>query len=459
MKNYLLLFVFSMLFVNSSAQIVKFAAIGDYGDASTAELNVSNLVKSWNPEFIITLGDNNYSNGEASTIDNNIGQFYHEFIFPYLGGYESGDTVNRFFPSLGNHDWYTTNAQPYLDYFTLPGNERYYDFVKGNIHFFVIDSDSNEPDGRDSNSVQALWLKNALKNSSSDFNIVYFHHPAYSSSSVHGSATIMQWPYKRWGASLVMAGHDHTYERIVKDGFTYVVNGLGGRSIYAFGTPIAGSVVRYNNNYGAMIINSYEDSLVSEFYSISNSRKDIFTLLKPSKNLELIVLPEGMYDNNSDLMIPDTVRVYLRNSVSPYNLIDSSVQLSDNSGYSNSIFSDGKNSTGYYIVIKHRNSIETWSESPEQFLLNNLEYDFTMDSSSAFGNNLVLKGSKYCIYSGDVNQDGIVDASDITFIDNNTYNFIIGYESSDLNGDGITDLADILIGENNAFNIIVSVKP
>ena len=92
-------------------------------------------------------------------------------------------------------------------------------------------------------------------------------------------------------------------------------------------------------------------------------------------------------------------------------------------------------------------------------MINKMEYDFTMDSTSAYGNNLVLKGSKYCIYSGDVNQDGIIDASDNTVIDNNSYNFVIGYESSDLNGDGITDLADLLICENNAFDIIVSISP
>ena len=81
--------------------------IGDYGNAGPDELAVAELVKSWNPEFIITLGDNNYDVGSQSTIDPNIGQYYHEFIFPYIGSYGPGDTVNRFFPSLGNHDWET----------------------------------------------------------------------------------------------------------------------------------------------------------------------------------------------------------------------------------------------------------------------------------------------------------------------------------------------------------------
>lgn len=62
----------------------RFAVIGDYGSGRPQEQDVANLVKSWNPDFIITTGDNNYPNGEASTIDPNIGQFYHDFIYPYL---------------------------------------------------------------------------------------------------------------------------------------------------------------------------------------------------------------------------------------------------------------------------------------------------------------------------------------------------------------------------------------
>ncbi|MBZ0159711.1 MAG: metallophosphoesterase, partial [bacterium] len=112
---------------------VRFAVIGDYGFAGQPEADVANLVKSWNPDFIITVGDNNYPSGAVSTIDNNIGQYYHDFISPYLGLWGPGATINRFFPSLGNHDWATTGAQPYLDYFTLPNNERYYDVVWGPV--------------------------------------------------------------------------------------------------------------------------------------------------------------------------------------------------------------------------------------------------------------------------------------------------------------------------------------
>ena len=59
---------------------VRFAVIGDYGIAGQPEADVAALVQSWNPDIVITTGDNNYPNGEASTIDANIGQYYHQFI-------------------------------------------------------------------------------------------------------------------------------------------------------------------------------------------------------------------------------------------------------------------------------------------------------------------------------------------------------------------------------------------
>jgi len=110
----------------------------------------------------VTTGDNNYPLGSSSTIDSNIGKYYRSFIYPYVGTYGSGSTYNRFFPSLGNHDMDTSIGGPYTDYFSLPGNERYYDFVKGPVHFFILDSDPREPDGVASNSIQAQWLQSRL---------------------------------------------------------------------------------------------------------------------------------------------------------------------------------------------------------------------------------------------------------------------------------------------------------
>ena len=93
---------------------VRFAVIGDYGLDGTAEADVAALVHGWQPDIILTVGDDNYPSGAAGTIDANIGKYYHDYIQPYTGTYGPGADVNRFFPSLGNHDWYTQGAQPYL---------------------------------------------------------------------------------------------------------------------------------------------------------------------------------------------------------------------------------------------------------------------------------------------------------------------------------------------------------
>jgi hypothetical protein len=264
-----------------TSNLIRFGVIGDYGDGSQEEADVANLVKSWNPDFIITTGDNNYPDGAASTIDAHIGQFYHEFIYPYKGTYGSGATTNLFFPTLGNNDWDTLSAKPYLDYFTLPGNERYYDYVWGPVHFFVIDSAAREPDGNSSSSIQATWLHNQLAASTSVWNVVYLHHPPYTSGSVTSNATL-QWPYASWGADVVMSGHSHTYERIFRDGIVYFVNGLGGDSIQSFSSAISGSQVRYNKDFGAMLVDADTSQMKFQFINRAGTSIDSYTLIKPS---------------------------------------------------------------------------------------------------------------------------------------------------------------------------------
>lgn len=256
---------------------VRFAVIGDYGLAGRPEADVAALVKRWNPDFIITTGDNNYPRGAAETIDRNIGQYYHEFIHPYRGRYGAGSAVNRFFPVLGNHDWATLGAKPYLEYFTLPGNERYYDFAWGPVHLFAVDSDSREPDGITRDSRQAAWLRDRLATSISPWKLVYMHHPPFSSG-LHGSTAALQWPYAEWGATAVLAGHDHTYERILRDGFPYFVNGLGGNGIYRFKTVVPGSQVRYNADFGAMLIEASQDAIMFRFISRRGITVDVYSI-------------------------------------------------------------------------------------------------------------------------------------------------------------------------------------
>jgi tartrate-resistant acid phosphatase type 5 len=268
--------------IASNCDTVRFAVIGDYGGHSRAEQDVANLVMSWHPDLVITTGDNNYDNGAARTIDLNIGRFYSAFIYPYRGRFVTSNPslVNRFFPTLGNHDWRTRNAQPYIDYLTLPGNERYYDFAWGPVQFFALDSDVHEPDGISEDSVQAAWLKDRLTASTATWKVVYMHHPPFSSGP-HGSRSALQWPYVEWGATAVLAGHDHTYERIMRDGLPYFVNGLGGKSRYSFKKTVAGSQVRYQADYGAMLVEATCRNITFQFYTRSGDLIDVFALDSP----------------------------------------------------------------------------------------------------------------------------------------------------------------------------------
>lgn len=256
-----------------------FVIIGDYGASGPEEAKVAALARSLNPDFIITTGDNNYPLGAAETIDENVGRYFHEFIAPYRGAFGDGALENRFFPSLGNHDWYTPGARPYLDFFSLPNNERYYDVVRGSVHLFALDSDPNEPDGTSPDSVQGRWFEQRIQASSAPWRVVYFHHPPYSSGP-HGSTLGMRWPFREWGASVVYSGHDHTYERFDVDGFPYVVDGVGGNDLYQLVQPLPESVIRHADVHGLVFVTVTPSEFVSRFFDARGIELDALRLQK-----------------------------------------------------------------------------------------------------------------------------------------------------------------------------------
>lgn len=264
------------LSIQLNAQML--AVFGDYGNGGAGERSVAELVRRHNPDYIITTGDNNYPSGKASTIDQNIGQFYAAWIGSYKGAYGKGSEKNRFFPCIGNHDWMTWRGAPYKKYFDLPGNERYYDVILGNVHLFVLNSNKGEKHGTTENSRQAKWLREQLGKSDSRWKIVVMHHAPYVSDDLHGNSTWMQWPFKEWGATLVLSGHAHVYERSVVNGLTYIVSGLGGASSYPLAEKNAETLVQYNNKYGALFARAEENVLNLKFVTIDNEVIDTLTI-------------------------------------------------------------------------------------------------------------------------------------------------------------------------------------
>ncbi|MDQ3193580.1 MAG: hypothetical protein M3P82_01135, partial [Bacteroidota bacterium] len=155
----------------------------------------------------------------------------------------------------------------------------------------------------------------------------------------------------------------------------------------------------------------------------------------------------------------DTITVELRSTVSPYNVIESATATGGESIKRLIPFVNVVDGVNYYIVVRHRNSIETWSKAGgEVFTAGVLNYDFTVAATQAFGDNQVLVGSEWSLYTGDVNQDEVVNLTDIIAIYNDGTNFVTGpYVVTDLNYDGVVNLTDLLYAYNNS-TIFVSTK-
>lgn len=263
-----------------AADQVTFAIIGDYGSELASEQEVADMVASWNPSFIGTTGDNVYSADGVDAwdvLDRKVGRYYHDFIYPYRGRFGEGSSTgtNRFFPALGNHDWGDPgtallscegqNCQgSWRDFFSLPGNERYYDHREGPVHLFVVDDYYLDPDGHKSDSTQARWLRDSMAASDAPWKIVLTHFAPQASVGSFGRSSI-RWPFAEWGATMVISGHHHFYERVEIDGLIYATNGLGGAGIGAFGSIHPNSIVRYNGDHGAMRLVANAKQLTSEF--------------------------------------------------------------------------------------------------------------------------------------------------------------------------------------------------
>jgi hypothetical protein len=284
------------LSVNVSGDSVTFVVIGDFGQNSKSEKAVAEMVKSWKFDFIITTGDNNYPLGSKKTIQKNIGKYYGDYIYNpdapekmKCNGKAFQDKVNRFFPCPGNHDNYSTPMlQPYLDYFTLPGDEKNYDFSWGPVRFFSLNT-GRSADIACCDAPESVWLKEGLAKSKEPFKFVVFHHPPFSPGS-HGSAEKMQWPFASWGTDAVLCGHEHFYARIMDKQtpkMPYITCGSSGNNrLYGCDEhPLDSSkfdVKCDENHWGAMLVRASRSKVVMEYYTTQDPTHptDVYVIQK-----------------------------------------------------------------------------------------------------------------------------------------------------------------------------------
>ncbi len=176
-----------------------------------------------------------------------------------------------------------------------------------------------------------------------------------------------------------------------------------------------------------------------------------------TKKVELTAMIEGITNGTS--MVSDTVTIQLHNVSAPYGLVEQKFVKLNTSGHGIGQFTSASDAVSYYLVVKHRNSIETWSKTPQTFSNDTLKYDFTTAQSKAFGNNLKLKNGKWCIFSGDINQDEFIDGSDVSDCFNASEAGLFGYVVTDITGDDFVDGTDVSIVYNNASAGIGAAYP
>jgi len=230
---------------------------------------------------------------------------------------------------------------------------------------------------------------------------------------------------------------------------------------------VSTTVMNNLNSPSTLIAFTIEGNLYQyDYYYI-----DDVSVTTSSKTLNLTLFLEGLFNgttmnktqgasgNEFPGIVADQITVELHNSTSPFALAGGPYTVNVNTNGTASITVPASLGASYYVVVKHRNSIETWNGSPLSFSGATVSYNFSSSASQAFGSNLKLVSGKYVIYSGDVNQDGVIDSGDFAPVDNDSYTYLSGYLSTDVNGDGVIDTGDMTILDNNAVQYIGKLVP
>ena len=264
----------------TSSSAIRVVAVGDIacepGRAPSGRLcrqaATAGLARRLQPDLVLTLGDHQYD--KASMAD-------------FEGSYASswGTLRSKTRPAIGNHEYKTPGAAGYYTYFKSrqPGPPGYYRVVANRWNIYVLNSNC----GKVSCARQATWLNRQMAAHPSRCSIVTMHHPRYSSGFEHGNNLAVK---PLWAAAykhrndVVLAGHDHDYERFrPMDGWGNVrprrgmmgfVAGTGGANLYHLGTRKRGSVYYQARTPGVLLLSLRSGSFGWSFHSIAGTIMD-----------------------------------------------------------------------------------------------------------------------------------------------------------------------------------------
>jgi Calcineurin-like phosphoesterase len=255
------------------------AVIGDYGclpgsDCTTVsysaphEQAVADLVHSWSPDAIVTVGDNSYETGTPAAVQAD------------QRPYKADVTAGKLYATMGNHDWLTGSDTASTSYFGRPSH--YVAHLGGGlVDLFVADTHYQDPDGASVNSNQAKQFYSDLASSKAIWKITANHESQYSSGNA-GSYAAFRW-LSASGIDLALSGHDHDFEHLVVGGQNYVVAGGGGQSLAPVCTKgcIQGSVWHDSSHFGAVRLTITASRLTCEFVTSDGILENSFELSKP----------------------------------------------------------------------------------------------------------------------------------------------------------------------------------
>ncbi|MEH1164298.1 DNRLRE domain-containing protein [Micromonospora sp. CPCC 205539] len=241
--------------------------VGDIANSSSGDTATAALLDGISGT-VFTTGDNVYPNGTASE--------FTTYYAPTWGRHKA-----RTRPSPGNHDYNTSGATGYYNYFGTsagPSGRGYYSYDIGNWHVVSLNSNISMSAG----STQEQWLRADLAASSKPCTLAYWHHPLYTSSSDHAPSTATRPLYQAlydYNADVVVWGHNHVYERFGpmnpngaydgSRGMRSFVAGMGGADHYGFGTIQPNSEARNNTAFGVLKFTLHAGSYDWQFVPVA----------------------------------------------------------------------------------------------------------------------------------------------------------------------------------------------
>ncbi len=266
-----------------------------------------------------------------------------------------------------------------------------------------------------------------------------------------------------WQPGLIKFNQNHLsiFPQSGSAGTTVAISGTAFSSINSVTfNGISSTFTVVDSNHITAIVPS---GLASGDVKISSSNGYIIAgtiSLNSNYTLNLKAFIEGFYLGNNIMTsvsassensaLCDTVTIELHLANSPYSLVYSTSAGINVSGNGSFEFPNSVQGNSYYIVVRHRNALETWSATPVFFNGTSVSYDFTNAISKAYGNNLKNLGNgNFALFSGNLSQDAQINTTDIDLFENATETFTTGYSIYDLNGDGIVESVDYCMLENN----------